>query len=254
MMAVRFDNATLSHRVREHLREEILSNRLPPGTHIQEEVIAAQLGISRAPVREALRLLASEDLVTIAPRRGVVVKALSPQDFLAAYQVREALEVLAIRLAMPRLADADLQALRDLHQEMVVCAARGDVGRFFEVNAAFHALVVERSGNERLRDIYRPLTNQMRRYRMRSMSLRGGLERSLAEHAAILEAIQRGDATAAARLFSDHIQVPQRILQASPDGELVQVSSGSSSAARRSRRGRPSTALGADISHPEQTR
>jgi DNA-binding GntR family transcriptional regulator len=76
-----FDNVTLSQRVRDHLRDEILSNRLSPGTHLQEEVVAEQLGISRAPVREALRLLAAEDLVTITPRRGAIVKSLSPLEF-----------------------------------------------------------------------------------------------------------------------------------------------------------------------------
>jgi DNA-binding GntR family transcriptional regulator len=231
-----FDNHTLSHRVLEHLRDEILCNRLAPGTHIQEEVVAAALGISRAPVREALRLLAAEDLVAITPRRGAIVKALSPQEFLAAYQVREALEVLAIRLAVPRLTTDDLRALRDLHEHMTACAARAEVRRFFESNAAFHALLVERSGNGRLQQIYRPLMNQMRRYRMPSMELRGGLERSLTEHAAILEAIQRRDVDAAARLLGEHIQVPQRILQVSPDGELVQVAAGRSPGTREWRR------------------
>ncbi|MDR7484592.1 MAG: GntR family transcriptional regulator [Armatimonadota bacterium] len=103
-----FDNGTLSQRVRDHLLHAILSNRLPPGTHLQEEEIAAQLGISRAPVREALRLLAAEDLVTIAPRRGAIVTSLSPREFLEVYQVRESLEGLAIRLAVPRFTDADL--------------------------------------------------------------------------------------------------------------------------------------------------
>ena len=225
-MSKPFDNVTLSQRVRDHLRDEIMSNRLPPGTHLQEEVIAAQLGISRAPVREALRLLAAEDLVTIAPRRGAVVRSLSPEEFLAAYQVREALEVLAIRLAILRLTPVDHNALRDLHQEMVLLAARGDVDGFFEANTAFHALAVERSGNDRLREIYRQLMNQLRRYRMRSMSLRGGLDRSLAEHAAILDAVERRDADAAARLLADHIQMPQRLLRASPEGELVQITAG----------------------------
>jgi DNA-binding GntR family transcriptional regulator len=218
-----FDNITLGQRVRDHLRGEILSNHLTPGTHLQEEIIAAQLGISRAPVREALRLLAAEDLVTIAPRRGAVVRSLSPEEFLAAYQVREALEVLAIRLVIPRLTPVDHGALRNLHEEMVLLAARGDVESFFEANAAFHALLVERSGNDRLREIYQHLTNQLRRYRMRSMSLRGGLDRSLAEHAAILDAIGRRDVLEATRLLTEHIQMPQRLLQASPDGELMQV-------------------------------
>jgi DNA-binding GntR family transcriptional regulator len=215
-----FDNVTLSQRVRDHLRDEILSNQLAPGTHLQEEEIAAQLGISRAPVREALRLLAAEDLVTITPRRGAIVKALSPQEFLDAYQVREALEVLAMRLAIPRLSEAELQALRDLHGEMMLSAARSDVDRFFEANTAFHTALVEASGNARLRELYRLLMNQLQRYRMRSMSLRGGIERSLAEHAAILEAVTRRDAEAAGRLLGEHIRMPQRILESSPDGEL----------------------------------
>ena len=70
------------------------------------------------------------------------------------------------------------------------------------------------------------LMNQLRRYRMRSMSLRGGLDRSLAEHAAILDAVERRDADAAARLLADHIQMPQRLLRASPEGELVQITAG----------------------------
>ncbi|MDR7484593.1 MAG: FCD domain-containing protein [Armatimonadota bacterium] len=102
-------------------------------------------------------------------------------------------------------------------------ARLGDVDRFFQANAAFHALIVDASGNERLRAFYRQLANQMRRYRMRSLGLRGGMERSLAEHAAILDAIERKDAAAAAQLMAEHIQVPQRILQAAPEDELVQV-------------------------------
>ena len=218
-----FDNVTLSQRVRDHLRDEILSNRLSPGTHLQEEVVAEQLGISRAPVREALRLLAAEDLVTIAPRRGAIVKSLSPLEFLAAYQVREALEMLAIRLAVPRFTTDDIQSLRALHRQMTALAERGDIEGFFQANGAFHALIMERSGNDRLRATYRQLMNEMRRYRMRSLSLRGGIERSLTEHAAIIDAVERRDTQAAVGLLSEHIQVPQRILQTSPEEEMVQA-------------------------------
>lgn len=232
------DSTTLSQRVCDQLRDEILSNRLPPGTHLQEEEIAGTLGISRAPVREALRLLAVEDLVTIVPRRGAIVRALSPEDFLAAYQVREALELLAIRLAVPRLTDEDLQTLRDLHAQMVAYTEKHDVDRYFQCNAAFHSLFAERSGNELLQGLYRQLVNQMRRYRMRSFYLRGGLERSLSEHSAILEAVERRDVEAAMRLLSEHIQVPQRILQSAPEGELVQVTAGVTPAIRESG-GRP---------------
>lgn len=220
------DSATLSHRVRDHLREDILANRLPPGTHLQEKEIAGAHGISRAPVREALRLLAVEDLVAIEPRRGAVVKALSPSEFLAAYQVREALEMLAIRLAVPRMTDEDLKALRDLHAQMATYTEKHDADRFFRSNNAFHSLFAERSGNDLLQGLYRQLINKMRRYRMRSLYLRGGLDRSIAEHAAILEAVESRDAEEATRLLSEHIQVPQRILRSVPEDELVQVAAG----------------------------
>lgn len=207
-----FANVTLSQRVRDHLREEILANRLAPGTHLQEEEIAARLGISRAPVREALRLLTAEDLVTISPRRGVVVKAISREEFLAAYQVREALEVLAVRLAIPHLTEADDRTLRTLHQRMEAAAAQADTRGFYEANAAFHIFLVDRSENPRLIETYRQLKNQLRRYGQWAVSLRGDLDGPLAEHAAILEAIERRDATAAAELLRRHIQIPQQML------------------------------------------
>ena len=99
----KLENLTLWERVHHHLREEILANRLPPGTVLGEVALAESLGVSRGPVREALGRLAAEGLVTVRPRRGAVVSALSPQEFLEAYQVREALEALAIRLAVSRL-------------------------------------------------------------------------------------------------------------------------------------------------------
>jgi DNA-binding GntR family transcriptional regulator len=219
-----FDNGTLSQRVRDYLRDQILSNHLSPGMHLQEEVIASSLGISRAPVRDALRLLAAEDLVTIRPRRGAVVKALSRADFLAGYQVREALEALAVRLAVPRLTPDDLRILAALHARMRAHARRGQVDEYFQRNADFHTLFVERSGNPWLQAIYAQVMNQLRRYRVPSLHLRGGLERSLAEHAAILAAVRRGDAEAASRLVREHIQVPQRILQAASESEVIQAS------------------------------
>ena len=116
------ENLTLWQRVHEHLRQEILDNRLPPGSELNEVALSQSLGVSRGPVREALGRLASEGLVTVRPRRGAVVTALSAQEFLAAYQLREALETLAIRLAVPRLGPDELARLQALVDEMVVLA------------------------------------------------------------------------------------------------------------------------------------
>jgi DNA-binding GntR family transcriptional regulator len=164
------------------------------------------------PVREALRRLAADGLVTLVPRQGAVVSSLSPKQFLDAYRLREALETLAIRLAVPNLTPDDLARLESLHAEMGAAVEAGDADRFFASNGAFHALLVARADNDYLCATYEPLIDQMRRYRSPSADLRGGLARSLGEHEEILAAIRAGDAEEAARLLAEHIRVPQRIL------------------------------------------
>jgi DNA-binding GntR family transcriptional regulator len=208
-----FTTVTLTQQVYEHLRQRILANDYPPDTPLPEETLAARLNVSRAPVREALRRLAADGLVTLTPRQGAVVSSLSPKQFLDAYRLREALETLAIRLALPNLTAQDLDELERRQAEMRAAADGDDRERFFAGNAAFHRLFVERADNGYLRATYEPLMDQMRRYRSPSADLRGGLARSLEEHEAILDAIRAGNADDATRLLSEHIRVPQRILE-----------------------------------------
>jgi DNA-binding GntR family transcriptional regulator len=134
-----------------------------------------------------------------------------------AYQVREALESLAVRLAVPRLTREDRRALHDLHDEMVRLAEQGDAEGFFDANRRFHEVFVRGSGNERLQDMHRLLIAQMARLLAKSQQLRGGLQQSIAEHQAILEAVDAGDAERAARLLEEHIEVPQRVLDSTDD-------------------------------------
>ena len=216
------DKATLTERVYQSLRDDIVSNRLLPDTPLQEATVASALEVSRGPVREAMRRLEAEGLINLIPRRGAVVRSLSPEEFLGAYRVREALEVLAIRLATGRIGADHLDQLNGLHQQMERHAAREEVDAFFDVNTRFHALFVEQSGNPKLQEIYFPLVNQMIRYRMRSLSLRGGMQRSCEEHQAILEAVREKDPEKAAHLLSEHIRVPLLILES--DSELVLAS------------------------------
>ncbi|MCC6792516.1 MAG: GntR family transcriptional regulator [Thermomicrobiales bacterium] len=216
-----FSRVTLAEQVYEHLRQGILANAYPPDTPLPEEALAARLHVSRVPVREALRRLASDGLVNLVPRQGAVVSSLSPKQFLDAYRLREALEALAIRLAMPLLTADDIQALEWRQAEMRAGAAERDFEQFFTANAAFHALFVERSDNDYLRAVYEPLIDQMRRYRSPSADLRGGLERSIDEHEGILNAIKANDVEEAVRRLIEHIRVPQRILEASGDEPLA---------------------------------
>jgi DNA-binding GntR family transcriptional regulator len=203
------DQRTLWQRAHEHLRDEIISGSLTPGTELNEVTLAESLGVSRGPVREALGRLAIEGLVTIRPRRGAVVRALSNEEFIEAYQVREALEMMAVRLAVPKLTAEDLAAMESLIEEMARHAEAGDVQRFFEANTEFHQRFFRAADNRMLAELYRQLRGQIDRHRLRSLELRGDLRRSIVEHRAILWAAAKGDVERAVHLTSEHIRVPQ---------------------------------------------
>jgi len=204
---------TLSQQVYSHLRAGILDNTYRPGSPLPEEAMAEKLNVSRVPVREALRRLSAEGLVIIKPRQGATVTELTAKQFLDAYQVREALEVLAVRLAVPKLTADDLAELDALHEAMQSAAITGNSNDFFAANAEFHGFLVDKSDNGDLKSIYESLIDRMRRYRTPSLDLRGGMSTSIDEHAAILSAIREGDTDRAAHLIAQHIHVPQGVLE-----------------------------------------
>jgi DNA-binding GntR family transcriptional regulator len=216
----RLDNLTLRERVHDHLKQEILSNRYAPGSELLEVPLSEELGVSRGPIREALRSLESEGLVEITPRRGAVVISLTKRDFLEAYQLREVLEALGVRLAVPRFTERTLDSLDERIDLMAEHAASGDVDAFFEANAAFHEAFMEASENRMLIDTYRRLMAQMRPYRRPSARLRGNVERSVSEHREILAAVRARDVEAAVALQMKHVEVPQRMLEGMTEEEF----------------------------------
>ena len=214
-MAVAFDNLTLSQRVYEHLRDEILADHLLPGTELSEVALSKELAISRGPLREAMGRLAAEGLITMRPRRRAEVRLLTPQELIDAYQVREALEVMAVRLLIPRVTEADLARLEELIEQMAAHGAEGAVREFLTANVSFHELLCELSGNPKLREVHHRLDGEIGRFRNRTQALRGSMDGALTEHRAILAAIRLRDADRAAALTAEHIRVPAERLQAS---------------------------------------
>ncbi len=219
------DNRTLWEQVRDRLREDILAGRLEPGAELSEVALAREFGTSRGPLREALGRLAAEGLVTVTPRRGAVVTQLSRQEFIDAYQVREALETLAVRLAVPLLSDAEVAHLRELCELMARAAREDEVRLFFDTNNTFHEALVRGSRNRKLHEVHRMLVGQMVPYLPRSLELRGNLQQSVAEHEAILAAIEARDANRAAELLAEHIEVPQRVLESDAGQRLFREDS-----------------------------
>jgi DNA-binding GntR family transcriptional regulator len=158
--------------------------------------------------------------VTIVPRRGAVVKRLTRQEFIDACQVRQALESLAVRLAVPRLSVADKTRLHEMCAQIETEATGGNTERCFEINRQFHALLAHASGNVKLEEVHRQLVAQMGRLMKKSAELQGPIGQSAAEHRAILEAVDVGDPERAARLMEDHIEVPQWVLNSSVIPEM----------------------------------
>jgi DNA-binding GntR family transcriptional regulator len=220
-----FDNLTLWERVYRHLRQQILEDQLPPGTELSEVALSRELAVSRGPIREAIGRLAAEGLVTVRPRRGAEVRSLTPTELIDAYQVREALEVLAVRLAVPRITESDLNRLDDLVDSMADFASKDQVADFFAANVAFHELLAELSGNEKLREVHHRLEGEISRFQARTLALRGNLESSVSEHRAILAAVRLRDVDKAAQLTAAHIRVPAQRLQESLQEKRSLVSS-----------------------------
>jgi DNA-binding GntR family transcriptional regulator len=212
-VAPAFENLTLWQRVYEHLRDEIMEDRLPPGTELSEVALSKELSVSRGPIREAMGRLAAEGLVTVRPRRGAEVRSITPEELIDAYQVREALEVLAVRLAVSRITELDLARLDELVATMARHADNDAVADFFTANVAFHELLCELSGNKKLRQVHHRLAGEIGRFQARTLALRGNLEGSVTEHRAILAAIRLGDVEKAAEVAAAHVRVPTQRLR-----------------------------------------
>jgi DNA-binding GntR family transcriptional regulator len=212
-----FDNLTLCERVYRHLRQQILADQLAPGTELSEVALSRDLAVSKGPIREAIGRLAAEGLVTVRPRRGAEVRSLTLQELIDAYQVREALEVMAVRIAVPRCTETDLAGLNELVSRMAEFAMQDQVAEFFAANVAFHELLCELSGNRKLQEVHHRLGGEISRFQARTLALRGSLGSSVAEHRAILAAVRLGDVDKACELTAAHVRVPAQRLQESLD-------------------------------------
>jgi DNA-binding GntR family transcriptional regulator len=156
--------SVLADQVRDRLLERILDGSYPPDSRIVETSVAKELGTSQAPVREALRGLATLGVVEIIPFRGARVRQLQPEELLEAYVVRSAIETLAARLAVPRMTDADIKDLVALGDKMQEAAKVGDGRTVAQHDVSFHGRIVELSGNRTLLRVWRSLEPFSRTY------------------------------------------------------------------------------------------
>jgi len=195
----------LYEQVAERLRTRIYAHELAPGTWVDEQALAIEYGISRTPLREALKVLASEGLVMLKPRRGCYVTELSEQDLDDIYPVMALLEGRCAAEATVKASAADIHRLEAIHETLERHAVAGDTDHFFEANQEFHNVLQELAGNRWLKQLIDDTRKMLKLTRRDSLRLEGRLKQSLVEHRAVLAAIQRRDAAAAGQAMHDHL-------------------------------------------------
>ncbi|MBO9521541.1 MAG: GntR family transcriptional regulator [Nocardioidaceae bacterium] len=197
----------LREQVADVLRERIISGELNPGARLVERTLADQLGVSRVPVRDALNLLKGEGFVTEVPRKGVVVTELSRHDAVELFDVREALEVLAVRLATARATREELDELGEVMAEAATALRAEDVSALGRCNQAFHDRITAIAHNDLLASMLEPLEGRLH-WLLRQNDQPELLHR---EHVALYRAIASGDAEKAESLALAHVRTSRRI-------------------------------------------
>lgn len=199
-----FAPRALYEQVAERLRQQIFARELQPGSWIDEQRLAQEFGISRTPMREALKVLATEGLVTMKVRRGAYVTEMSEQDVAEVYHLLALLESDAAAELAGHATDAQLQALQQTHARLE--AAMHDRTRFFAINEAFHMQLLELAGNHWRAQIVTDLRKVMKLNRHLSLFKQGRLAESLEEHRRLMHALLARDAQATHALVLDHFR------------------------------------------------
>ncbi|MEO5698345.1 MAG: GntR family transcriptional regulator [Burkholderiaceae bacterium] len=189
-------------QVAEQLRTRIMAHRLAPGSWIDEQSLTAELGISRTPLREALKVLAAEGLVTMKPRRGAYVTEASERDLAEVYHLLALLESDAAFVVAGAASDAQLNELEALHRKLEVSI--GDRDRFFVANERFHMHLLAIADNHWRIQLVADLRKVMKLNRHQSLFLHGRLEASLIEHREIMAALRARNGQRAKRLMQLH--------------------------------------------------
>ncbi len=195
----------LHEEAADRIRDLIVQGQLAPGTRLNERLLTAQFGLSRTPLREAFKVLATEGLVELLPNRGAIVSQIDTVRLAETLAVMGALEALAGELACRNATDAQLNEIRALHYEMRAHHARGDLAGYFKFNQAIHLKIVKYSGNAVLNTTYRQMNGYVRRARYMANLSRERWDAAVREHDEILAALGARDVKRVKALLSDHL-------------------------------------------------
>ena len=195
----------LAEHIADQLRRAILRGTFPPGASIKERDNAAEMGVSRTPMREAIRMLANEGLLLLRPSRSPVVANPTFKEVLDAVEVLLALEFLSAELACRNATDRDMQEIRAIHSTIAEQYNDIDPLDLFETDMAFHTAIARASHNDSLLATYRSYLERLWRARFLSARQKRNRERVVSQHAAIVQALEARDAGGAKAAIADHL-------------------------------------------------
>ena len=194
---------TLRERIVDMIRTAIVKGELQPGERISEQSLAERFGISRTPIREAIRQLDSEGFLTVIPRRGAIVTPITERDIKEFYAIKGLIEGYAARIAVEHLTDSEIERMEALNEELGKFASEGKIRKMFRAHNEFHDIFVRACGNEKLHQITKNLIQQFQRFRI-VLSIFGGISQSVEQHRRIIDAFKRRDAVEVERLVSEN--------------------------------------------------
>ena len=195
---------TLHEEIVARLRSMILDGDLAPGAWIAEMKLCQELGVSRTPLREALKVLASESLITLLPNRGAVVTDIRVSEIADLFEIMDALEALLGRLAVERANDDEIANLQAMHMAMAEHHRRGQRAEYFDLNQAIHQKIADLAGNQSLADTYSGFAGKIKRARYLANLSDARWAKSLHEHEAFMAALAKRDANLFASLLQRH--------------------------------------------------
>lgn len=210
----RISQVVLYQEVAERLRQKIYNSDLKPGEWIDEQALADYFGISRTPLREALKVLHSEGLLVLKPHKGCFVAELSEQDLDEIFPVMALLEGRCAYEAVRKAKPSDLKRLDDIHAQLEASASSEDVNAFYKFNYIFHVEVQKLARNNWLQKTAGDLRKLLRALRGRQLKLPGRVSASLAEHRQIMAAFRKGDPVEAETITYSHLMAQREALAA----------------------------------------
>lgn len=200
------EHTNLSDRVYNVLLDRIITRKIKPGERLVEEDLAENLGISRTPIREALNRLFRDDLIELIPRKGGYIKKLTARDVEEVYEIREVLENLVVRLAIPLIRDNGLKKLEELVRKTEKLTGKDKMKSQVNIDSELHNLIISSCGNKRLQKMIKSLYNFIQAFRVLEAQQPRRSNQAFQEHKMILEALSKRNTGRAAKLMSEHIE------------------------------------------------